>query len=274
MGSWYRARRGLTCVAALTLVVGGCATGAGDARSESSPAALGVSDADPTAAAAVALASVHRDLPPPPDTDEAQLTVVVTHPDGVRDPGLDAAVAILRQRPELRIEVVVPDRGDPGTDTTMSGDPALVVPGDVVDAVRDAIERGAVDLVVIGIDVAGGPEAGLTSTAARLAVSHGVPALQVSAEQADGVDYGAATTQLLDVFDYDLADIVDARPRALRLTVPSCRQGMLRGLVDVGASSDDAPPQTSSDCLTAEPPAGAGEDELFAAGYATLAHLR
>ncbi len=272
MGSWYLPRRGLSCAAALALVLSACGPDGNDGIPQRSAAAARPA-ASSDAASAATLASVHRDLPLPPDTDEAQLNVVVTHPGGARAPGLDAAVAILRQRPDLRIEVVVPADGDPGTTTTMSGDPARVVSGTVVDAVESALDEDEIDLVVIGIDVAGNAQGALASTAARHAVSRGVPALQVSAEQADGVDYGAATTQLLEVLDYSLGDIVDARPLARRLTVPSCRQGMLRGLVDVGTSTDDAPPEASSDCLTDEPPASAGEDELFAAGYATLAQL-
>lgn len=222
----------------------------------------------------MALASVHRELPPPPSIATTQLQVVVTHPGGVRDPGLDAAVAALRQRPDLNVAVVAPDGGDPDLVTTMSGDPARTVAGDVVDAVASVTGspvQGA-DLVVIGVDVAGGADGHRSAAAARLAAANGVPAIQVNVEGADGADYAAATMQLLEVLDFGLAAMLEADARALRLTVPSCRSGTLRGRVDVGPAQEDTSPDLVSDCL-ADAPADPDEAESFAAGYATLAEL-
>lgn len=273
MGSRRRVRQGLSGLAALALLTSACGSSGPDRPAPAVHEAAG--ERRSAALDAVALASVHRELPPPPSIATSQLTVAVTHPGGVRDPGLDAAVAALRQRPDLNVVVVAPDRGDPDLATTMSGDPARTVAGDVVDAVASVTGSPdhRADLVVIGVDVVGGADGHRSGEAARLAASNGVPAIQVNVEGADGADYAAATMQLLEVLDFGLAAMLEADAQAVRLTVPSCRSGTLRGRVDVGRAQDDSSPDVVSDCL-ADAPADADERGSFSAGYATLAELR
>lgn len=275
MGSWHRARRGSSGIAALALLLTSCGLSGPDPGTPGAAVAETAGEQTESSLAEVALASVHRELPPPPVIADDRVTVVVTHAGGARAPGLDAAVAALRQRPDLHVVVVVPDGASPSVTTTMSGDPVQTVPGELVDAVESLGQPGGVDadLVVIGVEAGGASDLRASAAAARVAAGRGIPALQVSVERADGADYAAATMQLLEVLDFGLAGIVESPPQALRLLVPSCRTGTLRGRIDVGTATDEVPHELASDCLAAEPPPGADEDEAFSAGYATLAAL-
>lgn len=246
---------------ALALVLGACGS---DGGSEA-----GAPPREPPAPPSGELSSVRDTLPPPP-VDDADLTVLVTHPAGVADPGLDALVGALAQRPDLRVVVVVP--GETASElTTMSGFPALTSPGTTHDAIAAALAGPAADadLVVVGIEVrpgVGGPPA-----EAGAAVVRGVPALVVTVEASGVPDHAAAALQLLEVLDLELDQLVGDPPAVHRLAVPSCSDGMLRGRLAL-TPAPAAEPDVRSDCAsTAAAPET--EAEAFAAGWATLTQL-
>ncbi|HEX4902743.1 MAG TPA: hypothetical protein VFV42_08035 [Acidimicrobiales bacterium] len=210
------------------------------------------------------LASARDTLPPAPSVADG-LTVVLTHPGGAGDPGLDAAAGALAQRPDLRVVIAVAD----GTgDVTMSGFPVAVTGQTAADAVGAALDADPeADLVVVGI--ADGHGIGGTSAEASVAEARDVPALVVGSGPGPQPDLAAATMQLLDVVDLELDALLDGGAR--RLAVPSCEHGMLRGRLTARATRT-APPELRSDCTSTVVP-GRDEAEAFAHGYATLTPL-
>jgi len=246
---------------ALALLLGACGSDGDSDRGAPAPE----TEAPPSGV----LSSVRDTLPTPP-TDGAGLTVLLTHPGGVADPGLDAAVGALAQRPDLRVVVVVPG-GAASQATTMSGFPALQSPGSVADAIAAALAGPAADadLVVVGIEARGG--VGDDRRDAHAAVAHGVPALLVAVEGGVAPDHAAATMQLLEVLDLELDQLLGEPPAVHRLAVPSCQAGMLRGRLEVPPAP--APePELRSDC-TSTVRAPETEAEAFSSGWATLTRL-
>lgn len=197
-------------------------------------------------------AASHR---PPP----ASLDIVVTSPEGVDSPGLDAAASVLLGRPDVATSIVAPAADVTGAGAsrstsalapvdgrTMTGLPARVVNGTVADAlatVLDARDRPMPDLVVVGFTSGAtiGPPPGESAAfaAARLASDRGIPAIVVEVG-GEEPDLAAAGLLLATVLDFDL-DTVLAEAAVRSLTVPSCEAGMVRGPVVVDASDDPAP---------------------------------
>lgn len=210
------------------------------------------------------LASVRDTLPPAPPSAQT-LTVVLTHPGGARDPGLDAAASALAQRPDVRVIVAV--AGGTG-EATMSGFPVDVAGSSAAGAVGAALAAEEVDLVVVG--VTDGHGIGSSSPEAAVAAHHDVAAVVVGAEHGDPPDHAAATLQLLEVLDLELEPLL-ASDAVHRLAVPSCEHGMLRGRL---ATRSGAPPAggVRSDCTSTVMPV-AREAEALAHGYATLTRL-
>lgn len=259
------------CAVALALLLGACGSDTG-----SDSAATGEGDEGDLPMAE--LVSSRDTLPPvPSSTSTSTVTIVLTHPGGAGDPGLDAAAAALAQRPDLHVVVVAPTvsgEQDPG-DSTMSGFPVTSRPGGTSDAVASALADTTtpVDLVIVGIGAGHG--IGARESAADVAVAHGVPALVVGVEDGDVVDYAAATLQMLEVLDLELDGLLSSPASVHRLAVPSCTHGMLRGRVTAAASADPDP-ALASDCTGAdhgEAPDGSPEATAFAAGWATLSRV-
>jgi len=242
---------------ALALLAGGCAR---DGSSASAPAVLpGVGGRQVTAE----LASARDTLPPAPGTGEA-LTVVLTHPGGAGDPGLDAAAGALAQRPDVRVVVAA----EAGTGrATMSGFAVDERGPTASEAVAAALAAGDVDLVVVG--VTDGHGIGERSAEADVAARHGVAALVVGVEPGRPPDVAAAALQLLEVLDLDLGPLLDSGA-VHRLAVPSCAHGMLRGRVVTRPAPPPSP--LRSDCTSTAAP-GNREPGAFATGYATLTRL-
>ena len=257
------------CAVALVLLVGACGVDTG------SDGAAPDADAHPADLPTAELVSSRDTLPPAPGS-AASLTVVLTSTEGADDPGLDAAAAALAQRPDLRVVVVVPSASgvQDGGATTMSGFPVTSRPGGSADAITTVLADPATqaDLVVVGIGRGHG--IGDDEPAAEAAVAQGVPALVVGVEDSDGVDYAAATMQLLEVLDLELDRLLGVPPATHRLAVPSCVDGILRGRVTASASPSPAP-DLRSDCRApgGTAPRDAPEAVAFATGWATLTRV-
>lgn len=247
---------------ALALVLGAC--GSDSVPDSAAP------EAPVTDALAAALVSSRDTLPPAPGS-ASTVTVVLVHPDGADAPGLDAAAGALAQRPDLDVVVVAPETGADldAARVTMSGFPVVTTAGSPADAVTSALTATAADLVVVGVTVGHG--IGAIDPAADAALAAGVPALTVGVESAGGLDYAAATMQLLEVLDLELDELLGA-PAVHRLAVPTCARGTLRGRVVTVAAPTPAP-RVRSDCASREP-AGAREDEALARGWVTLSRVR
>lgn len=245
---------------ALALVLGACGSDGDPEAGAPTPERPALPSGD--------LSSVRDTLPPPPD--DGELTVLVTHPAGVADPGLDALVGALAQRPDLRVVVVAPGEAASQV-TTMSGFPALAAPGTAADAIGAALAGPAADagLVVVGIEVR--PGVGGPAGDAGVAVAHGVPAMVVAVEAGAAPDHAAAALQLLEVLDLELDQLLGDPPAVHRLAIPSCQDGMLRGRLAVPAAPA-ADPAVRSDCTSAVR-APETETEAFSAGWATLTRL-
>ncbi len=250
------------CAVALVLACSACGLDTGsDAAAPTSPAV--------TATPAAELASVRATLPPAPHSASA-LTIVLVHPGGADEAGLDAAAAALSERPDVRVVTVAPG---PSTDaSTMSGFPVTSAAETATDVVTLTLADPGIDadLVVVGINRGHG--IGAMEPIAAIAVAHGVPALVVDVEHADQVDYAAAAMQLLEVLDLELDLLLGVPPAVHRLAVPSCRTGMLRGRTVTEAASG-APLHLRSDCTTAVRQVPTSEVDAFAAGWATLSRL-
>lgn len=243
----------------VALALGASACGS-DGGTDAAPAAAAASGAELVAD----LVSARDTLPPAPPSASA-LTVVLTHPGGATDPGLDAAAAALAQRPDIDVVIAAPA----GTgEQTMSGFPVDVVGATAADAVAAAIDEvGEADLVVVGIH--DGHGIGAPSPEAYAATERDVAALVVGAEHGDPPDLAAAAMQVLEVLDLELESLLPGD--AHRLTVPSCAQGMLRGRRTT--RTGDAPaPELRADCTSDDTPSDR-EADAFALGYATLTRL-
>lgn len=243
--------------AAVVLAVGACGSG-GEAAGPFAP------DAGRAGGVGVEMVSARDTLPPAPAPAGA-LEVVLTHPGGPLDPGLDAAAAALAQRPDVRVTIAV--TGGPGS-STMSGFPVAATGATTADAVAAALDAAPeTDLVVVG--VADGHGIGASSPEADVARARGVPALVVGAGPGSEPDLAAATMQLLEVFDLELDRILTGDVH--RLAVPSCEHGMLRGRLAT-RPAPAVPAEVRPDCTATVVP-GSGEADAFAAGYATLTPL-
>lgn len=245
-------------VVALVLALGACGSD-GEAADRSASGGRRTDGVD------LEMVSARDTLPPAPPTSGA-LTVVLAHPGGPLDPGLDAAAAALAQRPDVHVAIAA--AGAPGA-TTMSGFPVTATGATSAEAVATALDADAdIDLVVVGIG--DGHGIGAPSAEADVAAAHDVPALLVGAGPGPEPDFAAATMQLLEVLDLDLDRILGGDVH--RLAVPSCEHGMLRGRLPTRPTA--APPaDLHADCTTTVVPT-AIEAEAHAAGYATLTPLR
>lgn len=245
-------------VVALALGMGACgADGAGPGAS--------ADPAERPGPVGLEMVSARDTLRPAPGTAGA-LTVLLTHPGGVRDPGLDAAASALAQRPDIHVAIAV--AGEPGA-TTMSGFPVSATGATAaaaVDAALAADADGETDLVVVGIG--GDHGIGTPAAEAEAAARHDVPTLVVGS--GDQPDLAAATMQLLDVLDLELDRLLAGGVH--RLAVPGCEHGMLRGRLATRPAATP-PADLRADCTSTVVPA-ATEPEAYAAGYATLTRLR
>lgn len=206
---------------------------------------------------------------------ETTSTVLVTSPDGLSSPGLDAVATALIERPEITVVVVAPGAAD-GDGETMSGYPAHVVavpPGHVVAAARDRLGIEP-DLVVVGLVEGAVLGTGIDGHeavhVARSAVGAGIPALAIAAGTDNGTDHAAATSMLRALVDLELESLLV--PGARLLTVPSCDGGIVRGPIEVEPARQAASVE-EVDCGGAGPPDPLDDVEAHAGGYGTLVHL-
>lgn len=219
-----------------------------------------------------------------PDTIVEQtgsFTIAVTSPEGIDSAGLDAAVSVLTGRPDTNVVAVAPAadvRSDPEgrstaavapvDGTTMTGNPASIVNGTILDVIDSLVAGpGRPDLLVIGLtDDASDTSASLV--AARAATDAGLPVVVVSVG-GDDPDLAGAALLLSMTADYELDALIGA-PVVHVLTVPACDAGLVRGPVFVEAADlEDAAP--TADCTS--PDVGPFDDEhdAWAAGHATVA---
>ncbi len=261
----------LLVVALLTLATLACSSSKGSASSSS------------TAAASTA---------PSTSSSPAPLRVLVSNDDGVGAPGIDALVQALAAEPAVDVTVVAPSQNQSGSGgkttpgpltaspaTTASGHAATAVDGFPADAVLyglDHVMTSKPDLVVSGINAGQntGPLVDISGTvgAARAAAQRGIPALAVSAQLGNPIDFAAAVTAVRQWLH-------DHRP-SLRtvvvdnLNTPTCTAGHVRGVaettVETTATTDAA--LAPSDCTSTAPPP-AGDVDALHVGFATLSHL-
>lgn len=207
----------------------------------------------------------------------ASIDVLVTSPEGVDAPGLDAAVAVLSERPEVIVTVVAaaPD-GTTGPGETMSGYPVRFVPGPAVDIVAAAVDELGLrpDLVFVGIaeGVAIGPGLARSPLAPtlRAATAAGIPALAVTTGSVHGADLAAAGVMVRSLFDLGLDGLLE--PGARVLNVPACAGGLVRGPVAVDVAAAD-PVSGVPDCGQPEPVEPEDDVAAHVAGYASLVEL-
>ena len=261
-------------LAALVLMVAACGDGNDDA------AATATASARPVPATDLAASS----RPGARTTVVGQggsFTIAVTSPEGIDAAGLDAAVSVLMGRPDTNVAVVAPAtdvRADPEgrspttvapvDGTTMTGTPASVVNGTMLDAVDSLLVGSArPDLVVIGLtDDRADTSAAIV--AARAVAAAGLPVIVVSVG-GDDPDLAGAALLLASIADYELDALLD-EPAVHVLTVPACDAGFVRGPVFVDtAPSDSAPP--SPDCTSPDVGPFDDEHEAWSAGHATVA---
>lgn len=253
-------------LAAALLLLAGCGSGEQDGDASAEPKTTEIRT--PTLAATTQVLTAARR----PDTTS---TVLVTSPDGVSSPGLDAVTAALIERPELAVVVVAPGSVD-GEEQTMSGFPAHVVAVPASDVVTAAVDRLGIDpdLVVVGLvegAVLGTGIAGdETVQVARSATDSGIPALAITAGTHHGADHAAATSILRSLVDLDLESLL--APGAQLLTVPSCDGGVVRGPVSIEPAAEAASVE-AVDCGGPGPPDPADDVEAHGGGYATLVRL-
>ncbi len=256
---------------AAALVMGaGCS--AGPASHDAAPAPVSRSPTLAVSTRALAMAPAGE-----------RLSVLVTSPDGIGSPGLDAAIEILLELPGLELNVVT--RAAPGGVRTLeaSTDPAAATtasgyPVTEVDAATDQLAAAAIDqlgirpdLVLIGLTpgVWFGPDVVTSPVAAmaRGAVAAGIPALGVTVGTEHGADLAAAGVMLRSLFDTDLDTILSAGARVL--DVPSCDNGLVRGPVVVEPATS-VPAAMAPDC--SQPMLGTFGDDVSAyrSGVAAL----
>ncbi|MDZ7676614.1 MAG: 5'/3'-nucleotidase SurE [Acidimicrobiales bacterium] len=212
---------------------------------------------------------------PAPDPDDA-FRVLVTNPEGVSSPGLDAVVSVLAARPATHVEVIAPaadtsgaagDRSSaevaPVEAETMTGHRAYAVNGGMLDTLDVALEPTTVpfDLAIVGATTGSAAVDGASQTL----TDHGVPVLVIAVD--DDPDLAAAGLALSTVLDYHLDDVVQSADRHT-LTISSCTSGVARGPVVVHASTDPLPP---ADCSKAATDPFDDDAEAVSNGFATLA---
>ncbi len=226
------------------------------------------------------LAVSTRDLATAPAGE--RLSVLVTSPDGLGSPGLDAAVEILLELPDLELNVVSPAgpggvraleaSTGPATATTASGYPVTEVDATGDQVVATAIEQLGIrpDLVLIGLTpgVWFGPDLTTSPIAAmaRGAVVAGIPALGVAVGTEHGADLAAAGVMLRSLFDAELDAVL--APGARVLDVPSCDNGLVSGPVFVDPAAE-APAVMAPDC--SQPATGSFGDDVSAYGSGVAA---
>lgn len=167
------------------------------------------------------LLSATRDAETDPDagveTRPAEFTILLTSPEGVQSPGLDALVSAVLSRPDLGLLVTAPasdasgaalERSattlQPVVAKTMTGYPAQAVNGTVADAMDVALAAAPqIDLVVVGATQSGDA----ARQAALAANDAGVAALVV--QVGPDPDLAAASLAVLDLLDYDLDRLVE-----------------------------------------------------------------
>jgi 5'-nucleotidase len=225
------------------------------------------------------------------------LDVVVTNDDGYGAPGIDALVEALRALPDTEVTVVAPaeDRSGTGSRTsqgdvrfsaaqTASGYEATAVAGFPADTVAVAVDDLGLepDVVVSGISRGQnlGGLIGISGTVggARAAAARGVPALAVSAGEAQPApDYGTAADLALDWLAERRDALLGGRNEAsvTNLNVPTCPGGEVEGPVEVPASEGTdraflAASEVRCDSDLARP---ADDIEGFNNGYATLSSV-
>ncbi len=253
-------------LAAALLLAAGCGSG------ERADDATAVPDAIEIRTPALAVTTRALATARSPETSS---TVLVTSPDGVSSPGLDAVVAALLERPDLDVVVVTPGAADGGGET-MSGFPAHVVAAPAAEVVAVAVEELGIepDLVLVGIVegavLGSGIDGSASVVVARAAATHGIPALAITAGTEHGADHAAATMILRSLLDLELESLV--APGARLLTVPSCDGGTVRAPVEIGASALASAP-TTVECGGAGPMGPTDDVEAHAGGYATLVPL-
>lgn len=213
----------LAAIVVLAVAAGCSSTGADDSRAVATPRPVEEPANELVAATAAPLPA------------EPTLEILVTSPEGVDAPGLDAAASVLLTRPDIATTIVAPavdmtgagdDRSSgalaPVESTTMTGLVAHAVNGTSVDAFETAVTQRGLhpDLVVVGF-TAGSPAGDEGSAAAYAiadaAVARGIPALVVEVTGTEP-DLAAAGLMLSTVLDFDL-DAILAEPSVHALTV-------------------------------------------------------
>src|SRR4051794_16735998 len=220
--------------------------------------------------------------------------IVVTNDDGVGAPGIDAIVTALRGVPGVHVTVVAPAKNQSGTggkttaggatyttSKTASGYPATAVNGYPADTITVALDQLHLhpSLVVSGANLGQnlGPVTNLSGTvgAAKAAVSHGVPALAVSAGVGDPVDYQSAARYAVMWVDAFFKGSPSPTPSAAaNLNVPSCSTGTVRGEKQLPTQTsipNIADALSKQDCTSTANPTT--EVAAFNDGFATLTQV-
>ncbi len=227
------------------------------------------------------------------DPATAPITVLVSNDDGVKAAGIDALVQALRKVPGVTVKVVAPLTNQSGvggrttkslaagTDTTtVSGYPAVAVPGTPADSVDYALDRLNLkpDVVISGVNAGQnlGPVVDLSGTvgAARASARQGIPSLAVSAGFATTMNFTGGADYAVKWLQAERLTLTGATTKPARvqsLNVPSCTAGAVRGELTLpeqpklGAGESALGP---SDCTSTAKPAT--EVAAFTAGFATL----
>lgn len=194
-------------------------------------------------------------------TKKPVLHILVTNDDGVKAPGIDETVKVLKALPNTSVTVVAPLTNQSGTgakvtsgaltataSTTASGYPAKAVAGYPADTIIWAIDDHGVaqrpNLVVSGINFGQniGPLSTLSGTvgAAQTAVARGIPALAVSQGIDDGrsPDFAQGAKYLVAWVQAHRPALLSVKGKAAaringNLNVPTCETGHIRGPVTV-----------------------------------------
>ena len=270
----------------------GCGSSSSGPSAAASPAVSAASSAPSPSATSSPSAAATSTAP-----SVAPITVLVSNDDGVHAPGIDALVQALGKQPEVTVKVVAPLTNQSGTggkttkslaagtDTrTLSGYPAVGVPGTPADSVNYALDRLNLkpDIVMTGANLGQnlGPVADLSGTvgAARAGARQGIPALAVSAGFAKKVNYAGAAAYAMKWLRAERKDLpASASAGAAEiqaLNVPSCTSGSVRGELTLPDQPKLEQGQSiigASDCTSKARPTT--EVAAFTAGFATLVTL-
>ena len=230
------------------------------------------------------------------------LQILVTNDDGFDAPGIDAVVEGLRTLPDTHVTVVAPATNESGsgakttagaltvTDAkTASGYPAKAVAGFPADTVRWAVDDHGIgvrpDVVVSGVNFGQniGPLVDQSGTvgAARAAASRGIPALAASAGLApSGVsspNFAEATKQVEAWMTSHRAGLLagtDRSPVLLQnLNVPTCPNGVVRGLVTVPVDTTAPASSLNTVDCTSTATGPANDVQAFGEAYEPLSDL-